>query len=46
MIQYTAASGGACDVLSIFRQFMGEIILITITDNDNERVLGNAALCV
>ncbi len=38
MVQYIAVSGGACDVLSIFRQFAGEICFIKITENDNERV--------
>ncbi len=38
MVQYIAVSGGACDVLSIFRQFAGEISFIKITKNDNERV--------
>ncbi len=38
MVQYIAVSGGACDVLSIFRQFAGEISFIKITENDNERV--------
>ncbi len=46
MVQYIAVSGGACDVLSIFRQFAGEISFIKSTENDNERVRGNAVLCV
>ncbi len=38
MVQYIAVSGGACDVLFIFRQFTGEISFINITENDNESV--------
>ncbi len=38
MVQYISVSGGACDVLSIFRKFVGEISFIKITENDNERV--------
>ncbi len=35
MAQYIAVPGGAHDV---FRQFVGEISFIKITENDNERV--------
>ncbi len=38
MVQYIAVPGGARDVLSVFRQFAGEISFVKITENDNERV--------
>ncbi len=38
MVQYIAVSGGACDVLSVFRQFACEISFVKITENYNERV--------
>ncbi len=36
--QCIAISGGACDVLSVFRQFACEISFVKITENYNERV--------
>jgi len=38
MAQYIAVPGEAVDVLSVFRQFVGEVSFIKITENDNERV--------
>ncbi len=38
MVQYIAVSGGACDVLSVFRQFACEISFVKITENYKERV--------
>ncbi len=38
MVQYIVVPGGACDVLSVFRQFAGEISFVKITENDNVRV--------
>ncbi len=34
MVQYIAVSGGACDVLSVFRQFACEISFVKITENN------------
>ncbi len=39
MVQYITVPGEARDVLSVFRLFAGEISLIKITKNDNERAL-------
>ncbi len=46
MVQYIAVSGGACDVLSVFRQFACEISFVKITENYKRKSPGNAALCV
>ncbi len=41
-----AVSGGACDVLSVFRQFACEISFVKITENYNERVRVRCSVCV
>ncbi len=45
MVQYIAVSGGACDVLSVFRQFACEISFVKITENYKERGIVHRHSC-